>query len=151
MLQFKLIENRPGYELAKGIREEVFMREQGYPFDYDEKDETAWHIIGWDGDTVIAAGRLFHIHDAVYAIGRLAVKKEYRGQYVGDTVMRALEDKAVRLGAAFVELYAQEHAIGFYQKQGYAPIGDLCIYDGEPHMQMRKDLSKISGCRGCCP
>ena len=59
MLEFKLIEGRPGYELAKGIREEVFMTEQGYPFDYDEKDETAWHIIGWDGETVIAAGRLY--------------------------------------------------------------------------------------------
>ena len=149
MLEFKLIEGRPGYELAKGIREEVFMTEQGYPFDYDEKDETAWHIIGWDGETVIAAGRLFPVHDNIFAIGRLVVKKGYRGQYVGDTLMRALEDKAVRLGAVFIELYAQEQAVGFYRKQGYEPISELIIHEGEPHMRMRRDLSKIRGCRGC--
>lgn len=149
MLQFKLIENRPGYELAKAVREEVFMAEQGYPFDYDQRDETAWHIIGWDGDTAIAAGRLFQIDGYVFGIGRIAVKKEYRGQYIGDTVMRALEDKAVQLGAAFIELYAQVQAVGFYQKQGYASIGEPCIYDGTPHQKMRRDLSKIRGCRGC--
>lgn len=149
MLQFKLIAGRPGYLLAKGIREAVFMEEQGYAFDYDEKDETAWHIVGWDGDTVIAAGRLFRVRDNVFAIGRLAVKQEYRGQYVGDTLMRALEDKAVQLGAAFIELYAQEHAVGFYRKQGYEPISELITHDGEPHMRMRRDLSKIRGCRGC--
>ena len=76
------------------------------------------------------------------------MKKGYRGQYVGDTLMRALEDKAVRLGAAFIELYAQEQAVGFYRKQGYEPISELIIHEGEPHMRMRRDLSKIRGCRG---
>lgn len=149
MLQFKLMEGRPGYELAKEIREEVFMEEQGFPFDYDETDETAWHIAGWDGDVLIGAGRLFWVEGAVYSIGRVAVKQAYRKQYIGDTIMRALEDKAVQLGAAFIVLEAQEPAAGFYEKQGYEPVGAAHMHEGALHIAMRKDLSKIRKCRGC--
>ena len=149
MLQFKMIYGAEGYETARAVRERVFMQEQGFSFDKDEKDETAYHIAGWDGDRLIAAGRLFKVDDGVYTIGRVAVDADYRGQYVGDTVMRALEDKAVQLGAAFIRLYAQEQALGFYEKQGYVRQGALLPGDIANHWLMEKDLSKIRGCRGC--
>lgn len=149
MLQFKIIYGPEGYEAARAIREQVFLQEQGFPYDADAQDDSAYHIAGWDGERLIAAGRLFHLEGNTYSIGRVAVDAEYRGQYVGDTIMRALEDKAVQLGAAFIELHAQEQAVGFYEKQGYEPQGAFIPGEISAHLRMVKDLSKIRGCGGC--
>ena len=149
MLRFKIIYGLEGYEAARAVRERVFMQEQGFPFARDDNDGAAYHIDGWDGERLIAAGRLFKVGDGIYTIGRVAVDADYRGQYVGDTVMRALEDKAVQLGAAFIRIYAQEQALGFYKKQGYVPQGELIPGEHCNHWLMVKDLSKIRGCGGC--
>ena len=149
MLRFKIVYGKEGYMLAKGIRETVFLEEQGFPYDYDENDEISYHIAGWDGDRLIASGRLFAIADGIYTIGRVAVDKDYRKQYIGDTIMKALEDKAVGLGAGVIELHAQEAAVGFYEREGYVPEGDAVIICGARHQKMVKDMTKINPCGGC--
>ncbi|MBE7044172.1 MAG: GNAT family N-acetyltransferase [Ruminococcaceae bacterium] len=150
MLTFKLRQGEEGYQTTKQLREQVFMTEQGFSYDRDDTDAIAWHIAGYDGDVLIAAGRLFPIADGVFGIGRVAVAPEYRRQYVGDTVMRALEDKAVKLCAIEIRLNAQEQAVGFYQTQGYTPCGELYTEEGCPHLPMRKDLTKpIHRCADC--
>lgn len=142
MLYFKQIQGLDGYNAAKELREEVFMKEQGFPFDYDDHDKEAWHIVGYDGDTVIGTARVFKISDKSYKIGRMAVKKEYRGQYVGDLIIKTLQDKIVTLGGIEAVVEAQVRAKGFYTYEGYMPEGDEYDELGVPHILMKLDLTK---------
>lgn len=142
MLFFKQLQGIDGFTAAKGIREEVFITEQGFSYDYDEYDKAAWHIIGYDGDTVIAAARVYPLDEKSYKIGRMAVKKEYRGQYVGDLIIKTLQDKIVTLGGIEAVVEAQLHAKGFYTYEGYTADGEAFEIEGVPHIRMKLDLTK---------
>lgn len=150
MLEFKLKKGSSGYELTKKIREEVFITEQGFLYDKDINDDNAWHIAGYDGEILIAAARLYEVSNGIFSIGRVAVKKEYRRQYIGDTLLRALEDKAVQLKGYMIEISAQILAIPFYKKEGYKKSGCEYQEDGFPHIKMIKDLTKPYKRCKCC-
>ena len=68
-------------------------------------------------------------------------------------IIRSLKDvykRQVRLSAAFIELYSQEGAVGFYEKEGYEKSGDEEFQEGVKHFKMIKDLSKpYRRCKGC--
>ena len=40
-----------------------------------------------------------------------------------------------------VELHAQVHAAGFYDRAGYSPYGDRYLEAGIEHVSMRKELT----------
>ncbi len=150
MLEFKLIYGNNGYEAAKEIRNAVFCDEQGFSYDKDEHDENAWHIVGYEKDRLIAAARLYKEKEGVFSIGRVCVDREYRKMYIGDTLLRALEDKAVGLTGYLIKISAQENAVGFYEKEGYKKIGDGYPEDGKIHFAMEKDLTKPFKRCECC-
>ena len=70
-------------------------------------------------------------------IGRMAVVQRARGQGVGAAIMRALLAMAREHGDAEVELSAQTHALGFYEKFGFVAFGDEYFDVGIPHRSMR--------------
>jgi len=150
MLEFKLVYGKDGYEITKELREKVFMKEQGFSYDADELDETSWHIAGFDKGNVIAAARMYKKAEGVFVIGRVAVDKEYRRQYIGDTLLRALEDKAVNQKGWLIEINSQETAVEFYEKEGYEKTGKTHDEEGVLHFGMTKDLTKpFKRCDGC--
>lgn len=150
MLEFKLIYGLSGYEAAKKIREKVFCAEQGISFDYDEHDADAWHIVGYDKTKLIAAARMYKESEGIFKIGRVCVDKEYRKMYVGDTLLRALEDKAVCEKGWLIKVSSQESALGFYEKEGYKKTGKTSIEADLPHVFLEKDLTKPFKRCDCC-
>ena len=73
-------------------------------------------------------------------IGRIAVRKEFRGRRYGEKVLQGAE-KAVRdLGGKVVELSAQCRVADFYNKQGYTGLNDIHMDEYCPHTWMRKNL-----------
>ncbi|MFD7560412.1 MULTISPECIES: GNAT family N-acetyltransferase [unclassified Streptomyces] len=133
------------------VRTEVFVVEQSVPesIEYDAYDAGAVHVlaVGADGEP-LGTGRLLH-GDAVLAktgssevgsLGRLAVGKSARGSGVGVALVRAIEAEAVALGLAAVELGAQTHALGFYERLGYVAYGPEFQDAGIPHRAMRRAL-----------
>lgn len=82
-------------------------------------------------------------------IGRVAVTKSARGLGVGKVVMRALEDAALSrhgaAGAVRVELSAQDHALGFYERLGYIRWGEGYVDEGIWHHDAYKDLGPQLG------
>lgn len=72
-------------EEAKEIREEIFIREQGFQNELDEIDNEAVHIVLYDDNKCpIATCRIFwNTLMNAYTLGRLAVVKEYRGKNIG--------------------------------------------------------------------
>lgn len=75
------------------------------------------------------------------ALGRLAVIQAARGTGLGVALVRAVEAEAARLGLTEVYLEAQTHALGFYERLGYAAYGpEFDEGSGIPHRAMRKTL-----------
>lgn len=134
------------------VRKDVFVGEQNVPeeIEYDAHDADATHVLAVAADgTALGTGRLLHGeaagdrtgHDlTVGSLGRLAVAKEARGLGVGAGLVRAIEDAARGLGLAAVDLHAQTHALGFYERLGYVAYGPEFPDAGIPHRAMRRAL-----------
>lgn len=134
------------------VRKDVFVGEQDVPeeIEYDEYDAVALHVVAFAADGVpLGTGRLLHGpaaatrtggDPAVGSLGRLAVTKAARGLGVGAALVRAIEDAARELGLAAVDLHAQTHALGFYERLGYEAYGPEFPDAGMPHRAMRRAL-----------
>ena len=77
-------------------------------------------------------------------LGRLAVRKSYRGCGLGARMVEELGRKAAELGASVSQLDAQTRARGFYEKQGYRVCGEEHMDGHVPHVMMEKKLDGIS-------
>ncbi|MEU5577938.1 GNAT family N-acetyltransferase [Streptomyces huasconensis] len=134
------------------VRKDVFVAEQQVPeeVEYDEYDAGATHVLAMREDGVpLGTGRLLtgaaaaakNGGDAtVGALGRLAVTRAARGLGVGAALVGAIEDAARARGLTAVDLHAQTHALGFYERLGYEAYGPEFPDAGIPHQAMRKTL-----------
>jgi len=122
------------------IRRAVFVVEQRVPEDeeWDGLDASCRHVIALERDgSTIGTGRL--LPDA--RIGRMAVLKPWRGRGVGSALLRELIALAREAGFAETRLHAQTHALDFYRKHGYTPLGEEFFEAGIPHYEMRLTLT----------
>lgn len=129
-------------EDAKAIREEVFVKEQGFQKEFDELDAKSWHLVLYLDNTPIATGRVSEVDPETYRIGRVAVKKEFRHMKVGSYTIKFLCNKVLSLGARKAILSAQSDKIGFYRALGFRPVpdGEITYDEGVPHLTMYKIL-----------
>ncbi|MDO3722502.1 GNAT family N-acetyltransferase [Marinobacter sp. chi1] len=131
------------WQLAPGhirdIREQVFIREQRVPpeLEWDDTDEIADHYLAvLPGNTPAGVARLFGTPGETAHIGRMAILPEFRGQGIGEALLRhVMNDAAV--SHPEIVLSAQEYAIPFYQRSGFHVCSDLYDDAGIPHVDMR--------------
>ncbi|MFF7184578.1 GNAT family N-acetyltransferase [Streptomyces sp. NPDC008222] len=147
--EVRLAEDPADREACFAVRKEVFVREQGVPEDieYDAYDADAVHVLAIRQDGVpLGTGRLLYGEAAaaknggdpsVGSLGRLAVTREARSLGVGAALVRAIEDAARARGLTAVDLHAQTHALGFYERLGYTAYGPEFPDAGIPHRAMR--------------
>ena len=148
----RVAEDPADREACFAVRKEVFVVEQGVPEDieYDALDAVALHVLAVREDgTPLGTGRLLHGEAVagrtggdpkVGSLGRRAVTQEARGLGVGAALVRAIEDAARARGLAAVDLHAQTHALGFYERLGYEAYGPEFPDAGIPHRAMRRAL-----------
>ncbi|WP_395573595.1 GNAT family N-acetyltransferase [Streptomyces sp. BK79] len=139
-------------EMCFAVRKDVFVAEQQVPEDieYDAYDAAAVHVLAVREDGVpLGTGRLLHGEaaaaktggdPAVGSLGRLAVTATARGLGVGAALVRAVEEAARARGLTAVDLHAQTHALGFYERLGYEAYGPEFPDAGIPHRAMRRAL-----------
>ena len=128
---------------AFALRQTVFTDEQGFApeDDHDAQDETALHVLGTDdAGAVCCTARLFSTEPNVWHAGRIAVRKDLRGQGVGRQLMQELVRKARDLGGKTLELGAQYDKQGFYEAVGFTAYGELFQDAGYPHRMMKQEL-----------
>jgi predicted GNAT family N-acyltransferase len=121
------------------LRHEVFVVGQDVPeeLERDDLDAVSDHAVALVDGVVVGTGRL--LPDGT--IGRMAVSASARGQGIGAAVLGVLEQRARERGLAAVELHAQVHALGFYDRYGYVPYTEVYLEAGIEHRSMRKELS----------
>jgi predicted GNAT family N-acyltransferase len=149
----RVAEDPADREACLTVRKEVFVVEQGVPqaVEYDAYDAYgAVHLLAVREDGVpLGTGRL--LHGAALArrtggdpsagsLGRLAVIRAARGLGVGAALVRAVEEAARARGLTALDLHAQTHALGFYERLGYEAYGPQYLEAGIPHRAMRRAL-----------
>lgn len=124
--------------LLRGIRESVFIIEQGVPkaLEWDAQDESALHVLATDSDgNSIGTGRV----TAAGQIGRMAVLADWRNRGVGGALLRELLQLARSMGRGPLFLNAQKQAIPFYLRHGFHCVGEEFMEAGIAHQRMEQD------------
>ncbi|MXV15858.1 GNAT family N-acetyltransferase [Hufsiella ginkgonis] len=124
-------------EKVFAIRRIVFVGEQNCPpeLEWEHEDEST-HFLATVNDEPAGACRWRKTENG-YKLERFAVLKEFRGQGVGQELVRTVladlpED------ASYVYLNAQIDAIGLYQKFGFKKVGAQFEEAGIQHFKMER-------------
>ncbi|MDO4606603.1 MAG: GNAT family N-acetyltransferase [Bowdeniella nasicola] len=150
MAEFRTVTTVAEQQVARGIRYEVFVQEQKVPLpmEIDSRDDlpTTCQMVLYVDDEPVGTGRLLADPDDAERIhlGRLAIRKAWRGQGWGARLVEALERLArekYSRETLICELSAQEYAVGFYENLGYRLMGRPRYLDaGIWHHDMDKPL-----------
>ncbi|GLU45955.1 GNAT family N-acetyltransferase [Nocardiopsis ansamitocini] len=141
VLDIVVAESDQDRAIVFAIRGAVFVAEQQVPIEeeWDHRDTEADHFLARLDGVPIGAGRLVVV-DGRGLLGRLALLRHARGTGAGAAVVRAIEERAVLRGLTEMELHAQTHALGFYERLGYTAYGPEFDDAGIAHRHMSKKL-----------
>lgn len=122
------------------LRREVFIAEQHVPESLEWEADDARHrwFVAESRLGLIGIARL----TAAGRIGRMAVRRPFRGKGVGTALLRAALAAARLAGISRVDLSAQIHAEGFYARLGFVAEGDVFQDAGIPHRAMYLNLQE---------
>ncbi len=120
------------------LRRRVFIEEQGVSEadEVDGLDPVALHLLAMQDATPVGTARIL-LDGAVGKIGRVCVLEEARGLGLGAALIRAaVAELRAMPGVAKAKLGAQVHALGFYERLGFEPVGPVYMDAGIPHRDM---------------
>ena len=143
MKEFKELTTEELYEILK-LRAEVFVVEQNCPYqDLDDKDQSSYHLFLEDNGQIISVLRILpeNIAYKEMAIGRLIVKKSYRGKGISRKMMaRAMEFITDDLGKEKIRLSGQDYLSDFYQSLGFEKVSEMYLEDGIEHFEFLYEI-----------
>jgi ElaA protein len=122
------------------LRNEVFVVEQNCVFqDADDKDQKCYHLMGFNGNRLVAYTRLVppgvSYHYA--SIGRVVTSPSARGSGAGRLLMKQSIDYAYQLfGKGPIKIGAQLYLKKFYESFGFEQSGEMYLEDNIPHIYM---------------
>ncbi|MET0065610.1 MAG: GNAT family N-acetyltransferase [Candidatus Thiodiazotropha sp.] len=128
--------------LLARVRVPVFIGEQGVPaeMEWDDDDLTAFHLLVLDEhQNPIGTARLLGNGQ----IGRMAVMPQWRNRGIGTALLMRLMEEAQHRPLQRLFLHAQVHAVDFYRRLGFIPVGEVYEEAGIPHLSMTRDLSAV--------
>lgn len=144
VLTFRPAATRYDQGWCAAIRTMVFVAEQGVPLDeeIDEHEDVCRHILGLADGSPFGTAR-WRVHGpSTVKIERVAILKAWRGRGSGKDLMTAVMRDIAEAGMSSVTLRlgAQDEAIAFYERLGFAVIGDGFLDAGIPHHMMERPL-----------
>ncbi len=127
------------------LRSNVFIVEQNCVYnDPDGRDQAAFHLMGVEGDQLLAYARILR-PGAVYAdpaIGRVVTSSSKRKIGLGRELMNQSIKCCEKLfGKTAITLSAQVYLKNFYQSLSFSAVGEEYLDDGIPHVEMRRKAS----------
>lgn len=147
--QVVLIQSQDKLDLALAIRHQVFVVEQKVDptEEYDAFDPlevhsaVCAHFLAKVGEKAVGTARLRKTENGV-KLERFAVLLEARKSGAGRVLVRACLER-LPPGTRLVYLHAQEHALGFYEKAGFRPVGERFFEAGIPHFKMQLEIEGV--------
>jgi ElaA protein len=125
------------------LRSEVFVVEQNCVFlEMDNKDQIAYHTMGWLNGDLVGTTRLFNTgqsYEGYQCIGRVVGAPAYRGLGYGKALMEFSIAECERLfGKGPIKIGAQLYLNKFYSDLGFERSGDIYYEDRIEHIPMIK-------------
>ena len=122
------------------LRVDVFIVEQDCVFqDVDGHDPQCWHLLGYDGDELVAYCRLLPagVKFDEPSIGRVITARSVRRTGMGRVLMSEAMKRASRMWpGAQLRIGAQAHLERFYNEFGFTKVGQPYDEDGILHIEM---------------
>ena len=122
----------------------MFVVEQNCPYqDLDDKDQSSYHLFLEDNGQIISVLRILpeNIAYKEMAIGRLIVKKSYRGKGISRKMMVwAMEFITEDLGKEKIRLSGQAYLSDFYQSLGFEKVSEMYLEDGIEHFEFLYEI-----------
>ena len=122
------------------LRVDVFIVEQACVFqDVDGVDPQCWHLLGYEGDDLVAYCRILpagaKFDDP--SIGRVITARSVRRTGMGRVLMAEAMKRARELfGEQQLRIGAQAHLERFYNDFGFRKVGEPYDEDGILHIEM---------------
>ncbi len=127
------------YEIIH-LRQKVFILEQDCPYiDADFSDQDAFHLLGYDGEHLIAYLRAFPpgIKYEGVSLGRIVVDISRRGEQLGQSLTEeGISYLSQHYPGIEIIISAQHRLENFYNDLGFTPRGDVYLEDNIDHIQM---------------
>ena len=122
------------------LRSEVFVVEQNCVYlDTDNKDVDAWHLCGWENDTLVAYVRILApgVSYEEASIGRVLTNPVFRKNGYGVELMNvAIEKTLQQFVLQKIKIGAQLYLLNFYSNLGFIQTSEVYMEDGIPHIEM---------------
>ncbi|MBO1578135.1 GNAT family N-acetyltransferase [Bacillus sp. XF8] len=140
-MQAQIVQTDEQLRDAFSVRKQVFVEEQHVSAEeeYDQFEEIAKHIVIYDEDIPVGAGR-FRIAQGIGKMERICVLPSHRKKGIGKIIMDALEAYAKEESLSKLKLHAQTHAEAFYKNLGYQTVSDVFMEADIPHVVMIKEI-----------
>lgn len=144
--KFDELTNIELYNLLKE-RTLVFVVEQNCPYlEVDGKDPLSYHLFKEENGEIIAYSRILPtgVSYQEVSIGRVFVKKEYRGQgFAEELLKKGLDFIQNELKETTVKIQAQDYLRQFYNSLGFQAISETYLEDNIPHVDMLLQLKPV--------
>lgn len=127
------------YQIMR-LRSEVFVVEQNCVYlDADNKDQSSFHLAGWQDGELMAYCRLLPpaLSFQEASIGRVISNPKFRRTGAGREMMPlAIQHTRSLFQTIPIRIGAQRYLEKFYQSFGFQIDGDEYLEDGIPHIEM---------------
>lgn len=125
------------------LRQDVFIVEQDCVFqDIDGKDEVAHHLLGWQGEQLVATLRVFEHYQQYQqrvSIGRICSHLSVRNSGIGQELVQKAIDFIAEKFPNPIQIGAQFYLKSFYQQFDFKQISEIYDEDGIDHIHMLRD------------
>ena len=140
-MHINLVQNEAQWQMARAIRQRVFVEEQACPpeEEWDEHDATSRHVLGFVDGEPAATARWREVQyegQPAAKLERFAILPTYRGCGYGRRLVRHVMDDAERAGFAVQVMHAQAHLEVFYTSLGFVVVGEPFTEAGILHVKM---------------
>lgn len=137
MVEVKEIFNSSDREISSKIRRDVFVLEQGVKEEeeFDEYDSLSRHFLGFYEKNPCGTARVRTTENGI-KLERFCVLLPYRNRNVGKNLVLKLVEVATKSNPSQIYLHAQIQALGFYEKLGFAGVGETFLEANIEHIKM---------------
>lgn len=132
----------PAYRRLVELRDECLRRPLGLSFDAGElaAEASQHHFALVDDKVLLGCLVAVPLGQGRYKLRQMAIAEEFRGRGFGRQLVETVEAELCGRGAREFVLHARDTAVGFYEKLGYQPVGELFVEVTIPHLAMTKML-----------
>ena len=134
----------PEYWATVELRDSVLRRPLGLQFSIEElkAEKDSRHVACYRGDRLVGCLVLRPSAGGDVRMRQVAVVPELQGQGIGRAMVEYSEALAQTIGFTRMILHARETAVDFYEKLGYAKVGERFVEVTIPHWAMEKRVKR---------